>query len=93
MYYAKDGNFVSNQHDKKMDLLDTPLTDGASYIPHSQLVDEYLRRVQEVTALQAEVSSRVACLMRPHLMNLRPQRAVTSRQSGIATLASVALDV
>jgi hypothetical protein len=56
LYYAKDGNFVSNQHDKKMDLLDRALADGATYIPNSLLVDQYLRRVEAVTALQAEVS-------------------------------------
>lgn len=41
LHYTKDGNFNLSQHDKKMDLQDTPLTDGTMYYAHEKDYEEY----------------------------------------------------
>lgn len=42
-HYAKDGNFVLCQHSKKLDMDDSPLTDGAAYYVDNGKYAEYSR--------------------------------------------------
>ncbi|KAI0763380.1 hypothetical protein BC629DRAFT_1293991 [Irpex lacteus] len=55
LHYGKDGNFRLNQHHKKMDELDTPLTEGAAYYADSAKHQECKQKVERRPDLDGDV--------------------------------------
>lgn len=55
LHYGKDRNYSLNQHNKKMDDLDMPLTEGTAYYITNKKLEECKAKVSKHPELDTEV--------------------------------------
>lgn len=87
LFFAKDGNFVLSQHDKKLDPKDVSLFDGAAYFPDNAEYQDFLKGSKDDADLDCEVHI-LAFFNAPisHLSDTRRRKHVAnSRQARHAT--------
>lgn len=58
-HYAKDGNFVLCQHSKRLDMDDSPLTDGAAYYVDNGKYADYSNSVKDDADAQRPVRTAI----------------------------------
>ncbi len=88
LFFAKDGNFVLSQHDKKLNLKDFSLFDGAAYYPDNTEYQAFLKGSKDDPDLDCEVRllSSSDDSIYPYILPRRPRYVVISRQERHATL-------
>ncbi|OJT09417.1 hypothetical protein TRAPUB_10785, partial [Trametes pubescens] len=57
LFFAKDGNFVLSQHDKKFDPKDVSLFDGAAYFPDNAEYQDFLKGSKDDADLDCETET------------------------------------